>query len=157
VQPAKLEDVAAIEVIGFRAADEHECRVAIGDSAAEQCYKALEMSEAITLSIMNEGYPVGMFGIAPFSAMGIPPGTGVLWLLGSEGIKEIRDDFLLQSRDWINFLQIHYPFGFNFVHAENHASLRWCEFVGFKFEGEMMYGIDPENQELFVKAVRVPD
>jgi hypothetical protein len=149
--------VAAIEAIGFRAADNHECLIATGDLAAVQCYKALEMPEAITLSIMNEGYPVGMFGIAPFSEVGVPPGAGVLWLLGSEGIKEIKVDFLWQCRDWVNWLQTHYPFGFNFVHTKNTAALKWCEFVGFQFEGEFMYGHDPENQELFVKAIRVPD
>jgi hypothetical protein len=129
VQPAKLEDVAAIEAIGFREADDHECLIATGDHAAEQCYKALEIEDSITLTIMNEGYPVGMFGIAPYSAMGVPPGAGVLWLLGSEGIKEIKDDFLWQ----------------------------WCEWVGFQFQEEIMYGHDPHLQELFVKAIRVPD
>jgi hypothetical protein len=157
VQPAKLEDVAAIEAIGFREADDHECLIATGDHAAEQCYKALEIEDSITLTIMNEGYPVGMFGIAPYSAMGVPPGAGVLWLLGSEGIKEIKDDFLWQCRDWVNFLQTHYPYGFNFVHTENHAALRWCEWVGFQFQEEIMYGHDPHLQELFVKAIRVPD
>lgn len=151
VQPAALEDVLAIEAEGFRAADEHECQAATGTSCAEQCFQALEIPDATTLTVLSDGFPVGMFGVVPLVGMGIEPGWGVAWLLASNGLFEIKRDFLHQCRLWIDFLQKHYPSVVNYVHTENEAAIAWCKWVGFVLEEPVVYGV---AEEKFHRAIR---
>lgn len=140
-----------MECQGFRTADEHECQSAVGESCAQQCYLALDTHDAETYTVFNDDLPVGMFGAVPLSGTGWEPGSAVLWLLGTDGIWEIRHDFLSQCVNWIDHLQRNYPYGINMVHTRNYAAIKWCDAVGFDFEGVAKYGVEEED---FLRAVR---
>jgi hypothetical protein len=112
------------------------------------------MDDATTLTIFADDQPCGMFGSTPLVGMGIPAGWCVLWLLATDDLHEIKADFLKQCRAWTNFIQRHYPYGINYVHADNAAALRWCEWVGFKLDPPAPYG---NIGELFHRAIRVVD
>ena len=137
--------MVAIEVLGFRDEDEHECAAANGSSCLENCYAALDCADSETYSIMNDGYPVGMFGVVPLVGMGIPPGWGTVWLLASSGLYEIKCDFLRQCIHWIDHLQRFYPCVTNYIHVANKPAIKWCKYVGFSLGPAQPYGIAGES------------
>jgi hypothetical protein len=145
VQPARRSDILAIEATGWREADEHECVAASGNGCTENCFLALDAADNETYTIMNEGYPVGMFGVVPLVGMGIPPGWGTVWLLAAHGLYGIRRDFLRQCTNWIDHLQRFYPCVTNFVHVENRPAIAWCQYVGFNLGPVQKYGVAGEH------------
>lgn len=114
----------------------------------------MHMEDATTLTIFADDQPCGLFGSTPLVGLGIPPGWCVLWLLATDDLLQIKADFLKQCRSWTNFIQRHYPYGINYVHAKNAAALRWCEWVGFKLDPPAPYG---HLGEEFHRAIRVAD
>lgn len=103
-----------------------------GTTAVEQCFAAVDNPQAETFTVFADDQPVAMFGSAPWVELGSPPGMCILWFLGSNGLFHIKRDFLIQVGYWLDWLQRHYHTGFNFVSADNHVSLRWCQSVGFQ-------------------------
>ena len=73
-----------------------------------------------------------MFGAVPFCEMGTPPGTCILWFLGTTGLFKIKRDFMRQVESWMDWLQRFHPHGFNLVSADNQVSLKWAQAVGFQ-------------------------
>lgn len=153
MQPTKREDILAIEVIGWRQEDEVECNAMNGTGCAENCYTALDRVDAETYTIMNEGYPVGMFGVVPLLGEGIMPGWGTVWLLASPQLYEIRRDFMKQSHAWVNHLQRFYPNVTNYVHVDNAPAIRWCRYVGFVFDVAKPHGIAGETFMQIVRSI----
>jgi hypothetical protein len=86
-----------------------------------------------------------MFGVAPVVGMGVEPGVAVVWLLASDGLYEIKRDFLRQCVGWLDHLQRHYPLGINYVHTANKAAIEWCKHVGFELGPVQVYGQAGEN------------
>lgn len=144
--------MVAVEVLGWREEDQAECLAVDGNGCAENCYQAMDMAESETYTIMNDGYPIGMFGVTPLVGMGIPPGWGTAWLLASNGLYSIKKEFLQQCPLWLDHLQRHYPVVTNFVHVKNTPGLRWCQYVGFSFATTAVpYGIAGEK---FIQVTR---
>lgn len=89
---------------------------------------------------------VGMFGYVDDSNC-----KGVPWLLGSNKLVEKKNhrSFLVQSQDYLNSLKIKYDFLYNYVHAENAASLQWLRWLGFSLGQELKnWGL---NNGTFIK------
>jgi hypothetical protein len=145
--------VVAIEAIGWRDADEHECRAANDAGCAENCYRALDTTENETYTIVKEGSPVGMFGVVPINEVGVPPGHGIVWLLASPLLYEIKLDFLRQCSGWLDHLQRFYPWVHNYVHAENQAAMRWCKYTGFHISPADPYGVRGESFHFISRSV----
>lgn len=157
VQPTLRRDVIAIESIGWRAEDEAECIAMSGKSCAENCYMALDTTESETYTIMNEGYPVGMFGVVPVTAMNVPPGIGCIWLLASPALYEVKRDFVRQCPRWLDHLQRYYPTAINYVHVANKPALTWCKAMGFSFGVVHKAGVAGENFIQITRRLYVPD
>lgn len=145
--------MVAIEVVGWRDEDEHECIAMSGVGCAESCYRALDTTESETYTIMSEGYPVGMFGVVPNVGLGVTPGVGCVWLLASPALYDIKRDFLRQCVRWIDHLQRFYPLVYNYVHTENRAAIEWCKYVGFSFGPVQPYGVAGENFMQITRSV----
>lgn len=122
-----------------------------GTTAAEQCFAALDNPQAETFTVFADDKPVAMFGAAPYSEMGTPPGTCVLWFLGTTGLFKIKKDFMAQVRYWMDWLQRYHPIGFNYVSADNAVSLKWAAAVGFRICQTEPHG---RNGELFTLILR---
>lgn len=133
--------MAAIEVEGFRVADERECYSMCGDTAALQCYKALDTPDADTFTIMANDYPVGMFGVVPKIDLESVPGQGIVWFLASNGLYDVKRSFIKQCPVWLTHLQRYYHHVENFVHMDNTVGLKWVEYLGFTLEGVVNHGI----------------
>ena len=125
-----------------------------GTTAAEQCFVALDNPQAETFTVFADDKPVAMFGAAPYSEMGTPPGTCILWFLGTTGLFKIKADFMRQVRDWMDWLQRYHPVGFNMVSAENDVSLKWAEAVGFTIHDTAPRGKNGEPFTLILRQRR---
>jgi len=114
------------------------------------------MKEAFEVSvkawtIMEDGVPIGMFGVSSVSVLGT---TGIPWLLGTDGMLKIKRQFVRESAKYLRASHKLYPRLANFVHANNAESLRWLMWLGFDFSGPVKAG--PDGAE-FYKFERVSD
>lgn len=95
-------------------------------------------------TIIEDGAPIGMFGVSSVAVLG---NMGIPWLLGTDAMLTIKKQFVRESMKYLNELHKLYPRLVNFVHAENVASLRWLMWLGFDFEGPIKAG--PDDAEFF--------
>jgi hypothetical protein len=128
-----------------------------GTTAAEQCFAALDDPNAETFTVFADDVPCAMFGLTPNNEMGMPPGAGVLWFLGTPLLYKIRKDFTKQVRHWLDWLQRAHPIGFNFISFDNHISLRWARSVGFTICQTESKGRNGELFTVILRQMDVPD
>lgn len=102
-------------------------------------------------TIMLEGEPIGMFGLATPNVLGE---LGVPWLLGTNGMLKIRKQFVKESGKYVEEMLGMYPKLTNFVHSSNAASMRWLSWLGFEIVGPCHIGPD---DELFYHFTRFAD
>ena len=102
-------------------------------------------------TIMEDGVPIGMFGVSSVSILG---NVGVPWLLGTDEMLKVRRQFVRESMRYLAEAHRLYPRLVNFVHAGNVPSLRWLMWMGFDFDGPIEAG--PDGAEFF-KFERVAD
>ena len=67
-------------------------------------------------TIMEDGVPIGMFGVSSVSILG---DVGVPWLLGTDAMLKIRRQFIRDSAKYLDEAHSLYPRLVNFVHAGN--------------------------------------
>ena len=140
-----LED-ADILAPHLREQDAKEVFLSHGLSPRESLRVSFGNSEESFTIIDDDRDIVGMFGYIDDSNC-----KGVPWLLGSDKLVEKKNhrSFLVQSADYINSLKIKYDILYNYVHAENTASLNWLEWLGFSLGGELKnWGL---NNGTFIK------
>ena len=95
-------------------------------------------------TIIENGEPIGMFGVSSVSILG---NIGVPWLLGTDGMLAIKRQFVRESMQYLDEVMALYPRLVNFVHVGNIQSLRWLMWMGFDFEGPIKAG--PDSAEFF--------
>ncbi len=95
-------------------------------------------------TILQDGSPIGMFGVSSASILG---NIGVPWLLGTDGMLRIKRQFVHESLQYVHEMLSLYPVLVNFVHIDNIPSLRWLRWMGFDFDGPVNAG--PEGAEFF--------
>lgn len=103
----------------------------------------LAMSEPC-FSIEHEGRCIGMFGVTPEP---LEPKVGMIWLLGSDEIKDISTQFLRESRSWLERISSNYELLTNVVHQDNHLHHKWLRFLGFSFV---------RREAPFIEFARIP-
>lgn len=96
-------------------------------------------SSVVCLAVLYHECPVAMFGIAPSSILG---NTASVWLLGTDGIQDMRIQFLKLSKRFINMFLDAYPVLENTVDVRNLASIRWLKWVGAEFYEPKPFGVD---------------
>jgi hypothetical protein len=76
--------------------------------------------------------PVAMFGAAPHPL----PGVGVVWMLGTDGIRQEGYSIAKATRRYFDELNAAYWMLWNFIDARNAVSMRWLRWGGFKLLAE---------------------
>jgi hypothetical protein len=71
---------------------------------------------------------IGIFGVATLA-----PEVGSVWLLGSNGIKNIQREFIRHSKHWLEVLHKDHQLLTNCVYAENKVHINWLKWLGFTF------------------------
>lgn len=128
-RPAELSDAAPVARL-LRQSDRHELEAKHGQSLRETdthniLLDCMRRSDECNTIILRDR-PIGMFGIGRSST-----GIGHPWLLGTDGLLDIRIRLLRQSLEWVDRQARLYPALLNFVDARNTASIAWLRFLGF--------------------------
>lgn len=108
------------------------------DRAEIEAMSALPPREALMVSIAisshcfvvlgSEGKPCAIFGAAP-SAL---PEVGVVWMLGTDGVRREAYSIARQTRHYFNLLNSAYSVLWNYIDARNTVSKRWLRWGGFE-------------------------
>ena len=79
------------------------------------------------------GQVVGMYGVVPADDK-----TGLVWMLGSGGLKKISTAFLKESRTEVEKMNNLLPHLWNIIDSRNELHLKWLKWCGFTIIGERM-------------------
>lgn len=131
----------------MRAADAAEVWASQNHTPIEALMVGLKTSDFSTV-ILCDGRPAVMYGLVRPSLI---TGRGVLWMLGSEYSLKFKRHFFIQTPKVIEEMLDICPYLYNYVHAENHVSIEWLEWLGFTIEKPEPTGIDGELFHLFHK------
>ena len=130
-----MEKLAA----NLRAADVAEIAAAIGLTPEEAIRMAVHYSSHGWVILDADREPIAIFGAVP----GATPGTGIMWMLGTDGIARNARQIARNSRRYLDVLNRAYPYIWNYVDARNKASLRWLKWAGCEIVGEdPCYGVE---------------
>lgn len=127
----------------LRAADVAEIAAAVGLTPEETIRMSVHYSSHGWVILDSNREPIGIFGAVP----GATPGTGVMWMLGTDGIGRNARQIARNTRPYLDRLNRVYPYLWNYVDARHEASLRWLRWAGCEIVGEdHSYGVE---QQLF--------
>ena len=102
---------------------------------------------AIVFTIVNpKNEPVGIFGVTDCK-----DGTGVIWLLATDGLAKIQIAFLKECRKVVNVLNKKYKILWNFVDCRNQLHIKWLKWCGFQFINKKQYGVLDKPFYEFIK------
>ena len=128
-RPSELDDCSYLAK-HIRKADLREITDTAGHSPLE-AFVAGYNASLRPLTIMGD-VPVGMAGAVP-----VGPSEGVVWMLGTEGIKADRVSFIRQSRGVLNEVCEPFDWVSNCVDKRNTLHLKWLSWLGFSFLREV--------------------
>ena len=98
--------------------------------------QGLEKSE-LCMTALVRGVPVSMFGVVREEA-----GSGVIWMLGTDGLVQTKTEILEITKLVISTFLKSFPILHNYVHAKNEKSLRWLVRSGANIEPSTPYGVE---------------
>jgi hypothetical protein len=120
----------------MRAQDKDEVMASAQDAPAPALEKSFNASTK-AFTAFFEGLPLCMFGVC---AQGFLSGRAVVWLLGTDKIKECRKDFCKATLYFIQEFLKDYDALFNYVDARYKSAIRWLKFAGAEFGDAKPYG-----------------
>lgn len=126
----------------LRAEDFDEVFALTGKSPHYEVLNSWEMSTR-RFMIFSGDLPIAVFGVVPLHPYST---TGVIWLLGTDGLNKIKKFFLQISKMLIEELKKGFDTLINFVDSRYAKTLRWLEWCGFTIYEPIEFGI---NDELF--------
>ncbi len=128
-RPATEQD--AIELAPrLRAADLNELAVTTGHSGLEALTIGLTGTECHAI-IGDDEQVVGMYGIHHHPECG--PHQAVIWLLASDELVTIKDQFIEGTSERLKLFHQRYPLLWNLIDSRQVASIRWLKKIGFQF------------------------
>lgn len=101
----------------------------------------------ICLTFLFRGEPIAMFGVNPDSLLST---SGVVWLLTTNKINQVKFRFLKLSRMFIQFFLRKYPHLYNFVDARHKLAVEWLKWCGAKLSDAQPFGIENKPFHYFV-------
>jgi len=93
-----------------------------------------------------DGEPLVMFGLVKRDIL---TGTGTLWMLGADTVRDHKRELLKQTPPVIAEMLTICPRLCNMVHNKNTSSIRWLKWLGFTVEGPVTHGPLGELFHLF--------
>lgn len=113
----------------LRQEDRREAMLSHGFGAREALEFSLSRS-ALAWTCLLGDEPQIMWGAAPLADK--KPGAGSPWLLSSPALYRLQRPFLRHCPEYMELVLRMFPRLENYVHAENHASIRWLRWCGFE-------------------------
>lgn len=124
----------------FRAADIVEVRAA-ADMTVEEALAAAIAEAHVAATVLLDGRPEAVFGVTVADLLS---GVGSPWMLGTDELFRHPKLMLKMGRHYVSILRRRYYRLYNYVHAENHASIRWLSRIGFVVHPPVKYGVHGE-------------
>lgn len=109
------------------------------DSGPDALSLSVKLSSHGYCIMDRNGEPCAMFGAAPHPL----PGVGVVWMLGTDGIRREATGIARRTRRYFNELNSAYSILFNYIDARNTVSLRWLRWGGFELLRDVEIGGHP--------------
>lgn len=125
-------------IVGMRKADVDEVWAAVHHTPAEAVEYCVENSTFRKTIMLGED-PIAVYGIVPASSLS---DIGIPWLLGTERMKEIRIQFVKETRQYVQDMLLEFPHLVNYVDVRNKMSIRWLKFLGFEFSEAEPFGME---------------
>lgn len=122
-KPSKLEDCYKLAPI-MRDADVNEVRASHGLSPLGALITSTQASKRPQTIYYNDKV-IGMRGVGHAGPVGYP------WLLGSVDILRNAKTLHSTAKPWVDSYLGEYQILYNYVAAENKASIRWLKKLGF--------------------------
>lgn len=117
----------------LRSIDAAECR-ACGHTPKQALVTGLRGS-TFALTILLDGRPVAMFGVAPGSLI---EGVGVPWLLGTDEVLKGARQFLTVGPRVVEAMHREWPVLRNYVGADNRRAIRTLKALQFDVSDEVV-------------------
>lgn len=112
----------------MRQSDIDEVRASSGLTPTEAVRQSLSLS-SIAFCVESDTHgPCAIFGAAP----GGLPGLGIVWMLGTDGIRKEGYSIAKQTRRYFDELNLEYPVLWNMIDGRNSLSMRWLRWGGFE-------------------------
>lgn len=144
-----LEHIAA----NLRPADLTEIQATLGADVDPfwALFESWDLSVASWLIVDDTGLPLGIFGVAPFSAAKV----GLAWLLGTPGLETAAVSVARQTPLYVAQMHELYPILWANVDARNDLSMKWLSWAGFSvIDADPNHG--PQGR-LFLEFMRTRD
>lgn len=125
LRPATPDDCAEL-ALTMREADRKEIALAGSPSPYDSLMRGIVRSEEATAVMGPHGDVVAIGGCVQLA-----PALGCPWLLASDGLLEIKRDFLRDCRPQLLRLHGAYPTLYNEVWEGNTVHIRWLRWLGF--------------------------
>lgn len=134
----KQSDFEELLNLKLREADTLELQASLGVTGPLAIAECLIHSERTWVGI-DDGDIICVFGLGA-----VPPDVGIPWMLGTEGIDKVALTFLKESREIVKLMLDYYPYLTNLVDARHTKAIRWLKWLGFSFDSEPWYQLDPD-------------
>lgn len=131
--------------INMRDQDLQEIRAMSRLSPLEALITSYNLSTHAFFVLDKEADPIAIFGAAPHPL----PDVGIVWMLGTDGIKKEAIGIGRRSRESFETLNEAYPLLWNYIDARNTISLKWLRWGGFEIVGEEE-DFGPESRHFYI-------
>ena len=119
----------------IRQADKDELYAASGKFPLHAILDGYTHSDYLKTGCVN-GVPINIFGTVP-----VLEETAIVWMVGTDKIKDISIRFLRDSVIYADEMQQGYRLLWNYVDARNHTHHRWLQWLGFTIIRKVKYGV----------------
>ena len=143
IEPLTYEDTsphwdAEELLLVLRQEDRIELEAGSGQPAGDVIMESIFDSHSVG-TLRAEGKILAIVGLGDAGKVDDIP-AGCPWLVGSTHIPDYALPFMRWSKDRVSQFLEQYAFLCNFVHAENHRSLRWLKALGFELMEPVEFG-----------------
>lgn len=112
----------------LRQGDLDEVRATSELPPRDALHLSYELSSHAYVIFSSQREPIAAFGAGAFAL----PGVGVVWMLGTDGIRKEAFGIARRTRKYFDELNAAYFMLWNFIDARNETSLRWLKWGGFE-------------------------
>ena len=122
--------------------------LAEGCASAEEALALSFAASTLRLTLEHKGVPVALFGLAPDALGG---SSARVWLLGAEGLGQIKKSFARLSRQVVGMFLLRYPRLWNRVDLRYTGAVKWLAWLGAENYGAPEFvGQDRIPFQLFI-------
>jgi hypothetical protein len=131
----RLSNIKDIEYLAprLRFEDKREILSALGITPYAGLHFSYKNSTACFTIVNSKNIPLAIFGVNKNNSS--------IWLMATEGLKEVEKPFLKQCRELVNFLANKHKILWNYVDCRNELHIKWLKWCGFKFLRKVNYGV----------------